>query len=120
MKALLSPRAGLFNFGHSKGLIRDGTYSLPQVTLLSYGTEQNLSYDMAGGKRKFLQRNLLAPYEIIAKKVHCPVTLSIKMYLPRIHEQQMLHGGTNGAITKPFLSLEVFVDEKLNFEDEEI
>ena len=38
------------------------------------GTEENLSYDMAGGKGKFLQRNLLAPYEIILKKTHCPVT----------------------------------------------
>ena len=29
-------------------------------------TEQNLSYDMTSGKGKFLQRNLLALYEIIA------------------------------------------------------
>ena len=43
------------------------------------GTKQNLSYDMAGGKGKFFQRNLLVPYEIIAKKAHCTVTLPIKI-----------------------------------------
>ena len=42
------------------------------------GTEQNLFYDMAGGKGKFLRRNLLAPYEIIAKKTLCPVILPIE------------------------------------------
>ena len=62
------------------------------------GTEQNLSYDMAGGKGEFLQRNLHTPYEIIAKKTNYPVTLLIKMFLPRIHEEQMLHSTINEAI----------------------
>ena len=43
-----------------------------------------------------------------------------KVFLPRIHEQQMLHSTINEAITKPLLSSRVFVDEKLNFEDQEI
>ena len=72
---------------------------------------------MADGKGKFLKRNLLAPYEIIAKK---PISLSpfpLKEFLPLIHEQQLLHSTINEAITKPFSSSRVFVDEKLNFED---
>ena len=71
---------------------------------------------MAGGKRKFLQRNLLAPYEKIAKKTYCSVTLPIKI----VSAPQMLYSTVNEAITKPFLSLPVFVDETVNFEDEEI
>ena len=67
-------------------------------------------------KGKFLQWNLLAPYEIVAKKTHCPVTLLIKIFLPRIHEQQMLHSTINEGVAKPVLSLLVFVDEKLNFQ----
>ena len=79
---------------------------------------KNLPYHMAGGKGKFLQRTPLAPYDIIARKTHCPVTLPIKMFLPRIHEQQMLHSIINDAIAKRFLSSQVFVNEKLYFEDE--
>ena len=35
---------------------------------LRSGAVQNLYYYMAGGEKKLLQKNLLAPYEIIAKK----------------------------------------------------
>ena len=45
---------------------------------LGRGTEQNLSYRIAGGNETFLQRNLLAPYEIIAQKIHSPVTRPVK------------------------------------------
>ena len=38
------------------------------------GAVQKLLYYMAGGEEKLLQKNLLAPYEIIAKKYNCPVT----------------------------------------------
>ena len=37
-----------------------------------YGTLQNLLYDMAGGEENFLEKNLLAPYEIIAEKLSAP------------------------------------------------
>ena len=36
-------------------------------------TLQNLSYDMAGGEDNFLEKNLLAPYEIIAEKLTAPL-----------------------------------------------
>ena len=42
------------------------------------------------------------------------------MFLPRIHEQQMFHSTINEAITKPFLSSRVLVDEKFYFEHEEM
>ena len=42
------------------------------------------------------------------------------MFLPRNYEQQMLHSAVIEAITKPFLSLRVFIDEKLAIEDEAI
>ena len=96
---------------------------LPQFwvwTVSDVGTDQNLSYDIAGGKGKFMQRNLLAPDEIIAKKTHYPISFPIKKVLPNIHGQQMLHSTIHKAITKPFLSLRVFVDEKLKFGDEEM
>ena len=43
-----------------------------------------------------------------------------QVFLPYIHEQQALHSTINEAITKPFLSLQAFVNEKLIFEDKEI
>ena len=36
------------------------------------GTVQRLSYDMAGGEETILEKNLLAPYEIIAEKLIAP------------------------------------------------
>ena len=36
------------------------------------GTVQNLLYDMAGGDENLLEKNLLAPYEIIAAKLTAP------------------------------------------------
>ena len=38
-----------------------------QVRRNDLGTAQNLLYHLAGGEEKLLQKNLLAPYEIIAK-----------------------------------------------------
>ena len=40
--------------------------------LCDLGTVQNLSYDMAGGDEISLEKNLLAPYEIIAEKLTVP------------------------------------------------
>ena len=48
------------------------------VTLKLLRTKQNLSYHMESGRGKFLQRNLLALYKIIAIKSHCPFILPIK------------------------------------------
>ena len=52
-----------------------------------------------------------------------PIALSPfpwKMFLPLIHQQQILHGSINEAIKNPSLSLRVTVDEKLDIEDEDI
>ena len=46
---------------------------------------------MAGGEEKLLQKNLLALYEIIAKKQLPNHLFPSKMHLPCIHEQQMLY-----------------------------
>ena len=43
-----------------------------QKSLEHFGTVQNLLFDMAGGDEKFLEKNLLAPYEIIAEKLTAP------------------------------------------------
>ena len=43
---------------------------------------------MAGGEEKFLQKNLLAPYEVIAKN-QLPHRPFLKMYLIRILMQRM-------------------------------
>ena len=56
---------------------------------------QNLSYDMAGGEEKFLQKNLLAPVKLLQKNQLPRYPFHKKMYLPRIHEQQMLYSTTD-------------------------
>ena len=69
-------------------------------------------------KENSCKRNPLALYEIIAKEIHCPVTLRIENVSAHIHEQQMLHSTMHEAIIKPFLSLRVFVDENLTLKIE--
>ena len=78
------------------------------------------------GEEKFLQKDLLAPYAIIAKTTNCPFTLSLKMYVPRIHWQQMLYCSDDEFAkdhTKfsflQFLPFRVFGREKIDHVDEE-
>ena len=46
---------------------------LVNISLSPKGALQNLLYDMASGEEKFLEKNLLAPYEIIAEKLTAPL-----------------------------------------------
>ena len=64
-------------------------------------------------KGKFLQRNLLAPYEIIAKKAHRTVFLLIKDVSAPYSWKTGAAKYHQWIITKPFLSLRVFVDRNL-------
>ena len=56
---------------------------------------------MAGGEEKLLQKNLLAPYEIIAKNTIAQSPFPSKMHLLRIHEQQMLYSTIVPLMNEP-------------------
>ena len=56
---------------------------------------QNVLYEMVCGEEKFLRKSLLASYAVIAKKNELPVTISVKMYLPRIYQQLMLYSNVD-------------------------
>ena len=86
-------------------------------------TVQNLSYDMDDGEEKLFQKHLLTPYKIIAKSrcsvtlpltnCICPVFLSIRCYSVRLMNQ------LTSMKNQPSF-LQVFVNNKIDFENEKI
>ena len=81
---------------------------------------QGLLCDMVSGEEKFLQKTLVAQYETIANNQQ-PRHFVLKKGLCYVFMDNRCFTGPPLKLTNDqFMSLRIFANEKINFEDEEI